>query len=98
MQSNWAYEITELFLHNETNAAILTTEGEIIHSKSDLGFETPGFRSTVEGALKYIHAKPGDIIVSNDPYSGGSFLHRYNFLLVLSLPEMNSAGFVLCVR
>lgn len=98
MQSNWVYEISELFLRHERSAALLTTEGEIVHSKSDLGFETPGFRSTVEGALKYISTKPGDIIVTNDPYSGGSFLHRYNFLLVLCLPEMNSAGFVLCVR
>lgn len=98
MQSSWIYDIADLFLLTETSAALLTWDGEILQAKSRLGFETVGFRTIAENSLKYIKAKPGDVVLNNDPYTGGSFLYRYNFLMPLTMPNASSPGLVLCIR
>lgn len=98
MLSSWFFEFADLFLKNEQSAALLTQDGEILHSKSDLGFEVTGLKNIAESSLKYIALKPGEILITNDSYSGGSFLHRYTFLMPLSRAEGNNPGVMLCVR
>lgn len=98
MLTSWIYEIADLFLSSEKSAALLTGSGEILHAKSDLGFEISGFRPLTENSLKYIALKPGDILIANDPFSGGSFLHRYSFLMPLKAAEGNNPALLLCIR
>lgn len=98
MLSTWMYEFADLFLKNEKSAALLTRDGDVLHAKSDLGFEVTGFKNISESSLKYIALKPGEILITNDPYSGGSFLHRYSFLMPLSRPEGTHPGLLLCIR
>jgi N-methylhydantoinase B len=98
MPTNWIYELANLLLLQESSGALITWDGDVLHAKSKLAFETTGFKSMVDSSLKYIQLKPGDVLLANDPYSGGSFLYRYSFLLALSAPDGNSPGLVLCVR
>lgn len=98
MMSSWIYEFVDLFLQNEASAALLTTEGDVLHAKSDRGFEVTGFKNIADSALKYIALKPGEILVTNDPYSGGSFLHCYSFLMPLTANDGAQPGLILCVR
>ena len=98
MLSSWIYEVADLFLKTEKSGALLTREGDILHTKSDLPFEVTGFKYLAENSLKYITLKPGEIMITNDSYSGGSFLHRYSFLMPLSSAEGNFPGLLLCVR
>ena len=98
MLSSWLYEYADLFLKNEKSAALLSSDGEILHAKSDLGFEVTGFKNIVESSLKYIALKPGEILITNDSYSGGSFLHRYTFLMPLTRAEGSQPGVLLCLR
>lgn len=98
MLSSWFFEFADLYLKNERSAALLSQDGEILHSKSDLGFEVTGLRNIAESSLKYIALKPGEILITNDSYSGGSFLHRYTFLMPLTRTEGTQPGVLLCVR
>lgn len=98
MRANWIGEFASLFLNSEESAALLTWEGDVLHAKSDLLFEITGFKPMVENSLKYTQPKPGDVLLANDPYSGGSFLYRYSFLMPLATPDVNTPGLVLCVR
>ncbi len=98
MLSSWIFEFSDLFLKNERSAALLSRDGEILHAKSDLGFEATGFKNIAESCLNYITLKPGEILVTNDSYSGGSFLHRYTFLMPLSNAVGTQPGILLCVR
>src|SRR5437764_33135 len=98
MLSSWIYEVADLFLKSEKSGALLSREGDLLHTKSDLDFEVTGFKSLAENSLKYITLKPGEIMITNDSYGGGSFLHRYSFLMPLSVAEGNHPGLFLCVR
>lgn len=98
MLSSWIYEVADLYLKNEKSAALMTREGDILHAKSDLAFEITGFKYLAENSLKYISLKPGEILITNDSYSGGSFLHRYSFLMPLTIAEGTHPGLLLCVR
>jgi len=98
MLSSWFFEFADLFLKNERSAALLTQDGEILHAKSDLGFEVTSFKNIAESSLKYIALKPGEILITNDSYSGGSFLHRYTFLMPLTRAEGTQPGVLLCLR
>ncbi|WP_413288542.1 hydantoinase B/oxoprolinase family protein [Bdellovibrio sp. HCB337] len=98
MLSSWIFEVVDLYLKNEKSAALISREGDILHAKSDLGFEVTGFKYLTENSLKYISLKPGEILITNDSYSGGSFLHRYSFLMPLTSAEGTHPGLLLCVR
>jgi len=98
MLSSWIFEFADLFLKNEMSAALLSSDGEILHAKSNLGFEVTGFKNIADSSLKYIALKPGEILITNDSYSGGSFLHRYSFLMPLTTAEGSHPGVLLCVR
>lgn len=98
MLSSWIYEVADLYLKHEKSGALITRDGDILHSKSDLPFEITGFKYLTENSLKYISLKPGEILITNDSYSGGSFLHRYSFLMPLTPVEGNHPGLLLCVR
>ncbi|MGZ3797834.1 MAG: hydantoinase B/oxoprolinase family protein [Pseudobdellovibrionaceae bacterium] len=98
MFSNWIPELADLFLKSENSAALLSSEGDLIQAKSDLAFEITGFKNIVDTAMKYIPLKPGEILITNDSYCGGSFLHRYTFLLSLSRMTANQPGLFICVR
>ncbi|HEY8272500.1 MAG TPA: hydantoinase B/oxoprolinase family protein [Pseudobdellovibrionaceae bacterium] len=98
MLSNWIYEFADLFLKTEKSAALLSSDGDIIQAKSDLTFEITGFKSIVDTSLKYIALKPGEILITNDSYCGGSFLHRYTFLMPLSRATASQPGLFICVR
>ncbi len=98
MLSSWIHEFAELFLRTEKCAALVSSDGDIIHAKSDLAFEVTGFKNIVDTSLKYIALLPGEILITNDPYGGGSFLHRYAFLVPLTQAEGSQPGLLLCVR
>lgn len=98
MHASWIYDLAEQFLADEPSSALITWDGDVIHAKSNLAFEATGFKSMVDSSLKYMKLKPGDVLLANDPYSGGSFLYRYSFLMALSAPDATSPGMVLCVR
>lgn len=98
MLSNWIYEVADLFLSAEKSAALLTHDGDLLHTKSDLPFEITGFKHLAENSLKYIPLKAGDVMITNDSYSGGSFLHRYSFLMPLRPADGAHPGLLLCVR
>ncbi len=98
MQSSWPCDLASLFLDKETSAALVSNEGEILYAKSNLEFECPGFQSIVEYSLKHIALKPGDILLTNDPYMGGTYLHRYTYLMPLTALASQASGIILCLR
>jgi N-methylhydantoinase B len=98
MLSSWIYEIADLYLKSESSAALMTRDGDILHAKSTLAFEETSFKHLAESSLKYVSLKPGEILITNDSYGGGSFLHRYSFLMPLSNPEGTHPGMLLCIR
>lgn len=98
MQSSWIHDLTDLFLAKEASTALVTSDGDILFAKSNLEFECTSFQSIVEYSLKHIALRPGDILITNDPYIGGTFLHRYTFLIPLTAPSPNSNSLILCVR
>lgn len=98
MLSSWIYEFSDIFLKNEKSGALISHDGDLLFGKSDLPFEISGFQHLAENSLKYIPLRPGEVLLTNDSYSGGSFLHRYTFLMSLSAAEGNHPGLFLCVR
>lgn len=98
MMANWIFEISDLFMLTEASGALLTTEGDVLFCRSDLAFEVAGFKAVAETALKYVRLQPGEILVTNDPYSGGNFLSRYTYIMPVRAASSSQPGLVLCLR
>jgi len=88
----------DLFLFRESGAVLLP-DGTALHVKysnlADIGtFELAG-RTTQQ----YLQLKPGQIAMTNDPYSGGTILSTVTLLMGVSLNDASDkTDLILCYR
>lgn len=64
-------------LSSDLSCAVLTGKGEVVGQGNDIPVHLGAMPFTVQGAVKIIgieNIEPGDAILMNDPYSGGSHL------------------------
>lgn len=76
------HSLLQEFLTDES--ALLTLDGEVLalRGKDPLSFGT--LATAVSTTAKYIRMQEGDIVLLNDPYSGGTHLDEMTFVTALS--------------
>lgn len=66
------------------NSALLTLEGEVLAVRGPVAFNAGTLPAAAANTVKYLKLQEGDIVLLNDPYSGGSVLSSFTFVVALS--------------
>lgn len=80
------------FLINESlsdfeSAVLMNSENQILGLKYESLADLGTFAPLVQTARQYFSPKDGDIILTNDPYSGGNSLSVMNFITAIELAD-----------
>lgn len=80
------------------SASLVLSDGSILHSQSEKQEDNYSLVQTFKTAKQFISLKKGDVVLVNDPYSGGSHLRRYTFITPFIIDDPILPEIYLCVR
>jgi N-methylhydantoinase B/oxoprolinase/acetone carboxylase alpha subunit len=86
--------LTEVLAPFES-AALMNGDGELLGIKYETITDIGTFGPCIQTARKYFQPKEGDVILSNDPYSGGTILSVMSLVTGFQLGDQN---FYLAIR
>lgn len=77
------------------SAALVNSEGQVLGMKYESLPDIGTFAPLVQTVCKYFPLKEGDIVLTNDPYSGGTLLSAMNLVTAIQVADQT---FYLAVR
>jgi N-methylhydantoinase B len=80
---------------NLESAAIADQKGQILYLKNPHPFDAGTWSEAFKSAMKYFNLGTGDVLIFNDPYSGGNDYSVFSFITCLQKPQDGKTGIYL---
>jgi N-methylhydantoinase B len=74
----------ERLLENFESGALINREGQVLHLRYETLADIGTLGATAQTVLKYFAVKPKELVLLNDPYSGGSVLSTVSLMTGIS--------------
>ena len=88
----------QTLLSSFDSGALLTAEGEILHLKYETLADIGTLGAAASTVMKYFPLEMGDVVLLNDPYSGGTTLSTMTLVTPLCLKHPSIPNLFLAVR